>query len=242
MISIGIGMAAAVRIGYAVGRNDGPGVNRAGLVPMLLGIVSTAILPLGVIAARFEIAELFLSESAGDADATIQLTPQLILVGASFFISDTVESIAASALRGLNDTRVPLLFALIAYWLIGFPLSYVLSLKIGLSAMVSGLARSAPPCTRRYSSGVSCCWQLGSSLETILDCLNLISTATALPNPLQISDHEMDVVSADVSQSRLRTSMRLLLLFFGFAHANDDATVPNRRRNCRDHTFETLLN
>ncbi|KRR09897.1 MATE family efflux transporter [Bradyrhizobium valentinum] len=135
MISFGISMAATVRIGRAVGRNDGPGVKRAGLVAMLLGMVITAILTLAVIAARFQIAELFLGESAGDTDATIGLAAKLLLVGASLFITDALESIAAGGLRGLKDTRVPLLFAAIAYWLIGFPFSYALSLKIGLGAI-----------------------------------------------------------------------------------------------------------
>ncbi|MDA9421025.1 MATE family efflux transporter [Bradyrhizobium sp. CCBAU 53380] len=135
MVSFGISTAAAVRVSHAVGRNDGPGIKRAGVVAMLLGIVIAAMLTLAVIAARLEIAELFLGGSAGDADPTITLAAKLLLVGATFFITDAAKSIAAGGLRGLKDTRVPLLFAGIAYWLIGFPLSYVLSLKIGLGAI-----------------------------------------------------------------------------------------------------------
>ncbi|UPJ47980.1 MATE family efflux transporter [Bradyrhizobium sp. 200] len=135
MISFGISMAAAVRVGHAVGRNDGPGIKRAGLVAMLLGIVIAALLTVAVIAARFEIAEVFLDKSAGDADATIGLTTKLLMVAASFFVTDAAQSIAAGGLRGLKDTRVPLLFVGIAYWLIGFSLGYVLGLKIGLGAI-----------------------------------------------------------------------------------------------------------
>ncbi|OSJ36850.1 MATE family efflux transporter [Bradyrhizobium japonicum] len=135
MLSFGISMAAAVRVGHAVGRNDGPGVKRAGLAASLLGIVITAILTLTVIAARFEIAVLFLDQSADDADATIGLAAKLLLVGASFFISDSVANITAGSLRGLKDTRVLFVFAGIAYWLIGFSLSYALSLKMGLGAI-----------------------------------------------------------------------------------------------------------
>ncbi|NEV02857.1 hypothetical protein FNJ47_46180, partial [Bradyrhizobium sp. UFLA 03-164] len=70
-----------------------------------------------------------------NADATIKLTAALILVGASFFITDALQSIAAGGLRGLGDTRVPLFFAGIAYWLIGLSVSYVLGLKTGLGAI-----------------------------------------------------------------------------------------------------------
>lgn len=135
MISFGISTAAAVRVSHAVGRSDGPGVKRAGLVAMLLGIMIAAMLTLAVITTRLEIAELFLGKSAGDATATIRLAAKLLLVGASFFITDAAKTIAAGSLRGLKDTRVPLLFAGIGYWLIGFSLSYVLGLKTGLGVI-----------------------------------------------------------------------------------------------------------
>lgn len=134
MISFGISTASAVRVGYAVGRNDGPGVKRASRVTMLLGVVIVAILTLVVITARFEIAEFFLGKSGSDADATVGEAAKLLSIGPIFFISDAVQSVAAGSLRGLKDTRVPLLFAGISYWLIGFSLSYALSLKIGLDA------------------------------------------------------------------------------------------------------------
>ncbi|WP_082907727.1 MATE family efflux transporter [Bradyrhizobium neotropicale] len=135
MVPFGISMAAAVRVGQAVGRNDGPGMKRAGLAAMLFGLLITAILTLAVIAARFEIAEMFLSEAGRHTDPTIWLAAELLFVAAAFFITDAVQSIAAGSLSGLKDTRVPLLFAGVAYWLVGFPLSYVLSLKIELDAI-----------------------------------------------------------------------------------------------------------
>ncbi|MGY3146585.1 MATE family multidrug resistance protein [Bradyrhizobium sp. USDA 3397] len=135
MIAFGISMAAAVRVGHALGRNDGPGIQRAGLVAILLGSLVAALLTIAVIVARLEIAELFLDKSAGDADATIGLTAELLIVAASLLVPDAAQSIAAGGLRGLKDTRVPLLFVGIAYWLIGFSLGYVLGLKIGLGAI-----------------------------------------------------------------------------------------------------------
>jgi MATE family multidrug resistance protein len=49
------------------------------------------------------------------------------MVGATFFVADGIQTVAAGALRGMNDTRVPLLFAAISYWLIGFPAAYGLA-------------------------------------------------------------------------------------------------------------------
>ena len=62
----------------------------------------------------------FSSARPPSAGAAIELTATLLLVGATFFIADGIQTVAAGALRGMNDTRVPLLFAAISYWLIGF--------------------------------------------------------------------------------------------------------------------------
>ncbi|MGY4509468.1 MATE family efflux transporter [Bradyrhizobium sp. USDA 3650] len=133
-IPFGIGIAASVRVGHALGRKDGPGIQRAGLAAMFLGVVIAAVLTIGVITARSQIAELFLGETVDDANATTGLAAHLLLIGSSSFIPAAMYSVAAGSLRGLKDTRVPLLFALIGYWFVGCCSSYILGLKIGLGA------------------------------------------------------------------------------------------------------------
>jgi putative efflux protein, MATE family len=118
MVPFGIAMAATVRVGHAIGRSDAGGVRRAGYVATWLGIVLAAILTLAVIISRFGIAEIFLGENT---DATAELSATLLLVGSTFFIADAIQTVAAGSLRGMNDTRIPLLFAILSYWLIGFP-------------------------------------------------------------------------------------------------------------------------
>lgn len=135
VIPFGISMAAAVRVGYAAARNDSVGVKRAGFAAMLLGILIVALLSLAIIAARFEIAELFRGEPVGDADATSGLAAKLLLVGAGLFIADAAQTIMVGGLRGLKDARVPFLLSGIGYWLVGFPLSYVLGVTIGLGVI-----------------------------------------------------------------------------------------------------------
>src|SRR4029079_16287437 len=92
-------------------------VCRAAYVATCLVIVLAAVLTLAVIISRFGIAEVFLGEST---DAAAELSATLLLVGSTFFIADAIQTIAAGSLRGMNDTRVPLLFAVLSYWLIGF--------------------------------------------------------------------------------------------------------------------------
>jgi len=134
MVPYGISMAATVRVGHAIGRNDPGAVKRAGLVAILLGIVLVAGFTLAVIAGRFAIARLFFGV-AEDASTTVALTANLLLVGATFFIADGIQTIAAGSLRGLNDTRTPLLFAAISYWLIGFNLACLLGFQTELGAI-----------------------------------------------------------------------------------------------------------
>jgi len=135
MVPFGIGIAATVRVGHAVGRNDPAGVRRAGYVATLLGIACVSALTLAVIFGRFAIARFFFGAAAESAGAVIDLTATLLLVGATFFVADGIQGIAAGALRGLNDTRVPLLFAAISYWLVGFTTAYGLAFSSGLGAI-----------------------------------------------------------------------------------------------------------
>jgi MATE family multidrug resistance protein len=135
MIPYGISMAATVRVGHAVGRNDAVGVKRAGHVAVLIGIVIAVILTLAVVTTRFGIARLFLGEGLTNADATIELAATLLLVGATFFVTDGLQSIAAGALRGMQDTGVPLLFAAVGYWVIGFTVACWLGFWTPLGAV-----------------------------------------------------------------------------------------------------------
>jgi MATE family multidrug resistance protein len=132
MVPFGISMAATVRVGQAVGRRDASGVRRAGYVAGLLGAAFMAVMTLAVILARFEIAAIFLGETT---DAAAQLTATLLMIGATFFVGDGVQTIMAGALRGMNDTRVPLLFATASYWLIGFTSAWMLGFWTTIGAV-----------------------------------------------------------------------------------------------------------
>jgi MATE family multidrug resistance protein len=132
MVPFGIGMAATVRVGHAVGRRDAAAVRRAGFIATGLGVGFMSAMTLVVILGRFAIAQIFLGEGA---DAAAELTATLLLVGATFFIADGIQTIASGSLRGMNDTRVPLLFATISYWLIGFTLACSLGFRTPLGAV-----------------------------------------------------------------------------------------------------------
>lgn len=135
MVPFGISMAATVRVGHAVGARDGFGARRAGLAALVLGAAFMSTMVVAVILLRWQIPQLFFSANSAASQATIQLASALLLVGASFFIADGLQTIAAGALRGLNDTRVPLLFAVLSFWGLGFPAAWGLGLGRNLGAV-----------------------------------------------------------------------------------------------------------
>jgi MATE family multidrug resistance protein len=135
MIPFGISLAATVRVGHAVGRRDGVAARRAGFAAITLGAVIMLAMTLIVVALRNVIPLLFLGgDSTANAD-TAQVAGTLLLVGATFFITDGVQGIAAGALRGLNDTRVPMLLAAVSFWLVGYSSAYGLAFPAGLGAV-----------------------------------------------------------------------------------------------------------
>jgi MATE family multidrug resistance protein len=134
MVPLGIGMAATVRVGHAVGRNDADAIRRAGYLALWLGIALATLFTIIVIFWRVQIAEVFFGHGATSA-TTIDLTATLLVVGTTYFITDAIQTIVAGALRGLNDTRVPLMLAVVSYWFIGFTMACLLGFKTGLGAV-----------------------------------------------------------------------------------------------------------
>ena len=134
MIPLGIGMAATVRVGHAFGRNEPAPVKRAGLVATLLGIALVTALTLAIVIGRYALARLFFGGGETSSN-TIELTATLLLVGSTFFIADGLQTIMGGALRGLNDTRMTLVFAIIGYWCVGFPTAWLLAFNVHLGAV-----------------------------------------------------------------------------------------------------------
>jgi MATE family multidrug resistance protein len=90
---------------------------------------------LAVTLGRFAIARFFFGKAVESAGAVIELIATLLTVGATFFVADGIQTVAAGALRGMNDTRLPLLFAAISYWVIGFSAACGLAFGGGLGAV-----------------------------------------------------------------------------------------------------------
>jgi MATE family multidrug resistance protein len=78
---------------------------------------------------------MFLGGTGSAVPETAQLAATLLLIGASFFVFDAIQAIAAGALRGLNDTRMPMIYSAVSFWLIGFSSAYLLAFSAGLNTV-----------------------------------------------------------------------------------------------------------
>lgn len=135
MVPFGISLAATVRVGHAVGRRDTEAARRAGFSALALGAVFMTVMTLVVALLRHWIPFAFLGPSAAaNAPETVALAAFLLALSTTFFVADGLQTIAAGALRGLNDTRIPLVFAAIAFWPIGMFAGYELAFDGGLGA------------------------------------------------------------------------------------------------------------
>lgn len=146
MVPMGIGQAATVRVGVAHGRRDAAATGRAGWLALILGMgFAVAAAALLLIAPRLLVgAFLDLSDPANGR--TTALAVSFLGVAALFQLVDAAQAVGAGALRGLHDTRTPMIFALIGYWVIGIGAGTLLAFPMGLRGLgiwiglASGLA------------------------------------------------------------------------------------------------------
>ena len=132
MVPLGIGSAAAVRVGQAVGRKDRQGAATSGWTALLLGTLFMAVAGLGLWTAPRWILRVFTADVAVIASGAA-----LLRIAALFELFDGFQTVATGALRGLGDTHSPMLAHLAGYWVIGLPVSYVLCFRLGWG--VSGI-------------------------------------------------------------------------------------------------------
>jgi MATE family multidrug resistance protein len=129
MMPLGISSAAAVRVGFALGKGDRHAAARAGWTALGLGAVVMSAAAIMLLAVPEWIARLFTPE------ATVIATAATILRVAAFFqLFDGLQIVVTGSLRGAGDTRTPMVCHLIGYWVIGLPLGAMLCFRRGLGA------------------------------------------------------------------------------------------------------------
>ena len=130
MVPLGVGAAAAVRVGHAVGEGDRDAARERARTALVCGVgfmLCTAALMLAVPRA---IAAAFTNQPV-----VASIAASLIPIAGMFQLFDGIQAVSAGVLRGLGDTRAPFVINLAGFWLCGFPVSVALAFGTPLRAM-----------------------------------------------------------------------------------------------------------
>ena len=119
-IPFGIGQAATIRVGYHFGARDAAAAGRAGWVAIALGGGIMTVTAAAMLLAPLALLRIYVDPLAPANAAMVAFAVQYMAVAAAFQLFDGVQAVAAGALRGLQDTRVPMLIAIFSYWLPGY--------------------------------------------------------------------------------------------------------------------------
>ncbi|WP_424289768.1 MATE family efflux transporter [Eudoraea sp.] len=153
MFGMGLGVAAMIRVGNQKGLHNYTELKRIAESIFLLTLIIEIVFAVLFLVGRhwFPTIYLDMGDLANQMDnmEVIGLAAQLLLVAAFFQISDGLQVVILGALRGLQDVKIPTFITFIAYWIIGFPISYYLGLHTSLKStgiwigLLSGLTASA---------------------------------------------------------------------------------------------------
>ena len=130
MVPLGVGSAAAVRVGHAIGAGDRVRARAAIRAAYLCGVGFMVITAVGFLAAPSLLASAFSSDAR-----VIALAGVLIPIAGVFQVFDGGQAVGAGVLRGAGDTTAPLIVMLAAYWLVGVPVSAYLGFETSLRAV-----------------------------------------------------------------------------------------------------------
>ena len=129
MVPLGISSAAAVRVGQAAGAGDLRGAATRGWTALLLGAMFMGVSALALNTVPRAIVRIYTADAAVLASGAL-----LLRIAAWFQLFDGFQVVATGALRGLGDTRTPMLAHLGCYWAVGLPVSYILCFHFGWGA------------------------------------------------------------------------------------------------------------
>lgn len=153
MVGMGLGVAAMIRVGNQKGLMDFKELRRIARSIFLLTLLLEVVFAVSFVVLNDFLPTIYLD--LGDTDnlvdnlEVVKMAAELILVAAVFQISDGLQVVVLGALRGLQDVRIPTMITFVAYWIIGFPISFYLGLYTSMQSigiwigLLSGLTASA---------------------------------------------------------------------------------------------------
>lgn len=145
MVATGFSVAAMIRVGNQKGLRRFLELRRITFSIFLLSTLMAIVFAASFMIFNTAFPKLYLDydnvAEFADNYEVVSIASKLLFIAAIFQISDTVQVVALGALRGMQDVKIPTLITFIAYWLIGFPIMYYLSIysEYGSSGIWFGL-------------------------------------------------------------------------------------------------------
>ena len=159
MVHVGISSAATVRAGRAVGMGDSRALRDGARVAIAISALFSLLTVALFLTFPTPIIAVFLDVSQPQTAAILAFGSVLLAMAALFQVADAMQVMALGLLRGVQDTRVPLVLAAVSYWVIGIPASWVLAFPMGFggvglwSGLVIGLVVAAVLLMLRFWTG-----------------------------------------------------------------------------------------
>ena len=135
MIPLGLAQATTVRVGIAYGAGDRAGVRRAGWTSIGLSVAFAVPMAISFIFAARALVGLFLDLSDPANANILRIATSFLAVAALFQIVDGIQAVGAGVLRGLQDTRWPMIYAALGYWVIGIGVGLILAFPVGMAGL-----------------------------------------------------------------------------------------------------------
>ena len=161
MVHLGMSNAATIRAGQAKGRGDAPWM-RDGAITVTAVSFAVAVLAVAIfVLFPRQLVGMYLDASDPETPVLIGIATGLMFYAALFQLTDAMQVIGLGMLRGVQDTRVPMVLAAISYWVIGLPTAYVLAFPLGMgpaglwAGLLVGLSVAAVLMLRRFYAGLA---------------------------------------------------------------------------------------
>ncbi|TCM18797.1 MATE family multidrug resistance protein [Novosphingobium sp. PhB165] len=127
-VPFGVGQAATIRVGYHYGAGDKGGVGRAGSAAIAIAMAFMIVSASTMLLMPRLILSAYVDVTAPENAVLVHFALEFLFVAAIFQLTDGLQAVVAGALRGIQDTRVPMMIALFGYWAAGFATSVALGL------------------------------------------------------------------------------------------------------------------
>ena len=128
MIAIGLSVTSMIRVGNQKGLENYRELRRIAMSIFLLALILATFFAILFFTFRHQLPKVYVDfddvTNFKDNLEVVNIATQLLFIAAIFQISDSIQVVVLGALRGLQDVKIPTLITFIAYWAVGFPISY----------------------------------------------------------------------------------------------------------------------